>query len=841
MIGASGAWRAGFTAAIAAPLRQQPGRVVLAVLGIALGVALGVAVHLINASALNEFNLAVHNLAGEADIVIRGPRAGFAEEVYPRVARRPEVAAASPAVELEVRLAGRRDTLKIVGLDPFRAADVQPALTGDISGAVLQLFDPHAILLSPAAAEALGVGAGDTLPVQVGTATIELKVIGLLAPESHRQRLAVMDIASAQWTLGRLGRLNRIDLRLKPGTDVAAFRTDLQRALPAGAQAVTPELEAERGATLTRAYRVNLDMLALVALLTGGFLVFATQYLALLRRRGQLALLRALGVTRRELVLLLLGEGAALGAVGAALGVALGVALATIGVEQLGGDLGAGYFRNLAPELSVKPAVLAAFFALGLAAALLGAFAPACETARRPPAVALKAGDEQVELRRPRIVPGMVLILVGAGLTLAPAVDGLPLFGYAAIAALLLGTILLMPHAAAFILNRLPTVRVVPAALAAAQLGGTPRQVAISTATIVASFSLMVAMLIMVTSFRLSLDHWLTRMLPADVYVRAAAGGETGFFTVAEQQRIAATRGVARVEFLRSQTLLLDPQRPPLVLLARPLQAAAIDRALPLTAPAIVPRADEPPPVWISEITADLYHWRAGDRVWLPISDRPLMFTVAGVWRDYARQTGAIAIDRDLYVQLTGDQLANDAAVWLATGASFAEVASRLRGSFDNAAAIEIVPAGEVRAASLKTFDRTFAITYALEAAAVLIGLFGVSVSFSAQALARRREFGMLRHIGMTRGQIGAMLATEGALVAAIGAAVGLALGWCQGLILIHVVNRQSFHWSMELAVPWLALAALTLVLLVAASMAALISGRGAMGDDVVLAVREDW
>ncbi|MBI4190406.1 MAG: ABC transporter permease, partial [Betaproteobacteria bacterium] len=288
MIAASRAWRAGFTAAVAAPLKHQPGRLLLAVLGIALGVALGVAVHLINASALNEFSLAVHSLAGEADIVIRGPREGFAEDVYARVARLPEVRSASPAVEIDARVAGRGDTLKIVGLDPFRAAQVQPALLGDISDKVLELFDPRAILLSPAAAEALGLATGDTLAIQVGTSTVELLIIGLLPPESYRQRLSVMDIASAQWTLARLGKLNRIDLRLRPGTDVARFRADLLGALPAAAQAVTPDLEAERGASLTRAYRINLDMLALVALLTGGFLVFATQYLALLRRRGQL-------------------------------------------------------------------------------------------------------------------------------------------------------------------------------------------------------------------------------------------------------------------------------------------------------------------------------------------------------------------------------------------------------------------------------------------------------------------------------------------------------------------------------------------------------------------------
>jgi putative ABC transport system permease protein len=225
----------------------------------------------------------------------------------------------------------------------------------------------------------------------------------------------------------------------------------------------------------------------------------------------------------------------------------------------------------------------------------------------------------------------------------------------------------------------------------------------------------------------------------------------------------------------------------------------------------------------------------------LPIGDTLLPYTVAGVWRDYARQSGAIAMERELYIQLTGDRLANDAAIWLASGTSLTEAQRALRERLPPGAVIEIATTREVRAVSLALFDRTFAITYALEVAAVLIGLFGVSVSFSAQAFARRREFGVLRHLGMTRREIAAMLGCEGTITAALGAALGLAVGWLVGLILIHVVNRQSFHWSMDLAMPWVALAGLALLIIAAAAATAVLSGRAAMDDDVVRAVREDW
>jgi len=351
----------------------------------------------------------------------------------------------------------------------------------------------------------------------------------------------------------------------------------------------------------------------------------------------------------------------------------------------------------------------------------------------------------------------------------------------------------------------------------------------------------MVSMLIMVSSFRSSLESWLERMLPADLYLRPARFGETAFFTPEEQARIAATPGVERAAFVRTQNLLLAEERPPVTLLAGPVDAGDPGRVLPLTSAPYAAQADDPPPVWVSEVAADFYNLRVGQRIDLPIGGARRPFTVAGIWRDYARQNGAIAINRELYTSLTGDRLVNDVALWLQSGATVVEVQQALRARLPNAAGFEIATTRELRALSLRAFDRTFAITYALEIAAVLIGLFGVSVSFSAQALARRREFGVLRHIGMTRREIATMLGCEGAVVATLGCAAGLATGWLVGFILTHVVNRQSFHWSMEFHVPVVPLAGLAALIVAAAIATAVWSGRAAMGADVVRAVREDW
>lgn len=832
-----GAWQASSAGA----WRDAPGRALLAVAGIACGVALGAAVHLINASARAEFEAAARALAGVADIVVRGPRQGFDEALYPRVARLPGVAVASPAVEVEATLAGMRDSIKVVGLDPFRAALVQPALVAAPGADVAGLLGEDAVWLSPAAAQMLHLAPGDALPVRVGTAVVSLRVAALLPHDAYPGPLAVADIATVQWRLAQLGRLQRIDVRLARGANPAGVARELQALLPPDVALSRPDVEASRASAMTRAYRLNLDMLALVALFTGAFLVFATQFLALMRRRTQFALLRVLGVTRGALLRMLLAEGALLGALGSALGVALGYALAAYVVRHYGMDLGAGYFSAQSATLAPQWGALFSYFALGIVFSVLGAAPPAVEMSRRPPALALRAGDEQDYARPPhRAMAGIALLVAGGVCVTLPALNGLPWAGYAGIASLLLGTVVIMPELATRTLRLLPWPRSASAALAVARAQAAPRQASVTVAAIVTSLSLMVAMMVMVASFRASLDDWLQHMLPADLYLRTASSGETGFLSPAQQDAIAGTPGVARAAFIRSQQVYLRAERPPLTLLARSIDRRHPERTLVLQSRAPMPDAGAPPPLWISEAVHDVYGWAPGAVVRIPLGGAERAFTVAGVWRDYARQTGGLVIERELYVAMTGDRRANDAAIWLQPGTTFAATAAALRARLGGAD-MELDETAAMRARSLEVFDRTFAVTYALEAVAILIGLAGVSASFGAQALARRREFGVLRHLGMTRRQIAAMLGTEGALLATFGAVVGLVLGGVIGLVLIHVINRQSFHWSMDLHLPAVPLAALSATLIAASALVAVWSGRYAMREEAARAVREDW
>jgi putative ABC transport system permease protein len=293
--------------------------------------------------------------------------------------------------------------------------------------------------------------------------------------------------------------------------------------------------------------------------------------------------------------------------------------------------------------------------------------------------------------------------------------------------------------------------------------------------------------------------------------------------------------------------LRLAPGKPPVMLIAQTIDRAHPERSLPLVArgPATPKGAIS---VWLSEPASWLYARAPGDVLKLPIDGavagtRARTFFVAGVWRDYARQQGAIAMDDADYTRLTGDTLRSEASVTLAPGATAQAVIARLRASLPPGLAARAVfaePAG-LRALSLRIFDRSFAVTYLLEAIAILVGLTGVAASFSAQILARTKEFGMLRHIGVTRRQIVVMLVAEGAALGTIGIVAGLALGLAIGEVLIHVVNPQSFHWTMETRLPLTLFAFVTVALVLSAAGTALFAGRRALSGDAVRAVREDW
>ena len=846
--------------------RLHPWRQGVGLLAVALGVALAFSVHLINESALSEFSSAVRSATGQSDGALQCPQ--FCDDrVWDELQLQDSVAAASPVLELDsyaLDAQGQRRALKVLGVDALTLGAVAPELLprwAEKEGPRGGFLDPNSLFLNPAALQLLRVDASQTLKVQAGLELQALTLGGTVA--AGGAPLAVMDIAGAQERFQAIGRISRVELRLQPGQTLQSLQAQWSTLpwWPQGARLQAPDEGAQRVSTASRAYRVNLTVLALVALFVGAFLVFSVQSLSVAQRTPSLALLGVMGLSGRQRLSLVLLESFVLGVIGSLLGLLMGITAATWALRWLAGDLGGGYFPGITPSLQMSPQAALVFASLGVLAALLGGWAPARQAQGLAVAQALKGLGGTPPPSLPT-ASGPVLVALGAALALLPPWQGLALGAYAAVACLLLGGIACVPVVVQVLLKRLNPSNDVHGMLALGRARHERQAATVAVAGVVASLSLAVALTVMVASFRTGVSQWLEQVLPSDLYARTAtssAASDGAFLPTDFVQAAAGLEGVARVEAARIRSVVLDPARPAVGLVARPLNEPALlgrraDQVLPMVGP-VLPRralleaqATHGPgliPGYVTEAMEMLYGAKPGTTLELPLASGQatvvLRVLVMGVWRDYARQFGAVAVDLGDYQWLSGDPRVNDLAISLHADADVQQVQSALRALVEHSALIEFAVPTQIRALSMRIFDRSFAVTYYLQALAIGIGLFGIAASFSAQVLARRKEFGLLTHLGLTRRQIVFIVAAEGAAWTIAGAVAGLLLGLAVSAVLVHVVNPQSFHWTMDWVAPWPRLLALCGAVVAAGSVTAAISARAAVSADAVRAVKEDW
>lgn len=850
--------------------RHHPWRTGAAVAAIALGVALALAVHLINASALSEFSAAVRTVNGQPDVQVRWRNGPVPDVWLDHLSLQPQVEVASPVLEQTLQWqdsSGQLQPIRLLGVDALTIARVSPQLLPlsndsrrqDSSAGtrrLLDAFQPDTVFLNPAATALAGLERADgQVNVISATGSHTLRLAGTVAASGPA--LLVMDVAAAQALTGHLGDLTRIDLKLNK--EVEDPRT---LGLPEAAWLQRPTQADDRASQLSGAYRVNLTVLALVALFTGAFLVFSVLSLSVARRQQQFALLGVLGLPASARLQLVIAESLCLGLIGSLAGVALGTGLSWLALRLLGGDLGGGYFAGVAPALHWSPWAATAYGLLGVAAAVLGGWWPARSMAQMAPAPALK-GLGQAGPTQTKKAHAMALgtVTLAGLLSLLPPWQGIPLAAYFSIALLLLGGIAALPLVVGMLLDRLaPHIQGQALALLAVERSRRLRETAaVATSGVVASLALSVALTVMVSSFRESVTEWLEGVLPAQLYVRAGGRGlgDGQALTPTFADAVQRIPGIERMTSMRAMHWQWQADMPPVMILARPLRgiAPATLAEAPLSPPAASPDGRRVVPVYISEPMRDLYGIEPGQ--WLDAFTAQLAalnpdrsaapsqrLWVTGVWRDYARQHGSLLIDLADYQALTGDLAINDLALFLAADQAEAPIRSAIESAGQQwmpGSPVEVASASAIRATSLQIFDRSFAVTYWLQAVAIGIGLFGVAASFSAQVMARRKEFGLLAHLGLTRRQILSVVAIEGLSWTTLGALAGLLLGLAVSVILVKVVNPQSFHWTMDLQLPPWRLLALCTAVMVAGTFTAWFTGRSAASRDAVQAVKEDW
>jgi putative ABC transport system permease protein len=830
------------------------------VAGIALGIAVVLAVRLANDSSLRGFETALETMAGRTSIEIVGSGLGVAETRLAELGWLAEHGHVSPVVEGDALWTpepgapeGRRDgsrggeMLRVLGVDvlrdrPFRDYDVleldAPGREPTAQEFLGLLLDPRAVVVTERFARRQGLARGDGITLTIGDRAGRFVVAGLLRDVGPARVLdghfALMDIAAAQWAFGRLGFVDRVDVRLRDPGRLDEIEAAIARRLPEGLTAQRPERRGRQVEQMLAAFHLNLTALSYIALLVGLFLVYNTVSTSVVARREEIGTLRALGVTRAGVMGLFLAEAAALAAPGALLGVALGRVLAQGAVALTSTTVSTLYIAAAAapPALSWGDAVLA--FAVGVPLSMAAAALPAYEASRVAPIDAIRGADRldtRFRLRPRALVVPALLLAAGGWLATRPPVGGLPLAGYASAVALVFGAATLVPavlfvvaRAGRGVVTRLPGLA---GWLAHANLSAAIPRLSVSVAALAVSLSMMVAIAVMIGSFRETVVYWVGQTLRADLFVGPATRGEGArLATVSEEveRAVAAHPAVVAVDRFRQVSIPYGDTRVGLGAgdFAVLLEHGALLFKAPADGRAAVRGAIGRDEVIVSEAFSIRHGRGVGDTVALaaPAGDR--VFRIVAVYYDYASDRGVVTMDRGTFLAHFGDERPTGLTVYLRAAADAERVRGEILSSLDPAYRIYIYTNRALRQEVLRIFDSTFAITYALEAIAVFVAILGVAGTLLTLILERRHELTTLRLIGADRRRVRCMVVIEALMMGGVSQAIGLAVGVLLSLVLIYVINLQSFGWTIQFHLPLGFLAQMTAVILTATALAGL-------------------
>jgi putative ABC transport system permease protein len=839
-------------------LLRHPWQLALCVLGVALGVAVVVSIDLANESAERAFEVSLEAISGKATHQIVAGTMGIDESFYTMLRVDLGLETVAPVVEGSLAVAKQGRLLRVLGVDPFAEAPFRPHFGDTFETGALPLVsfitEPGTGVLAASTAERLGLVLGDELRLRTGTRSAAIRLIGLLRAGTAREQqalgdLLIVDISVAQELFGLEGRLSRIDLIVPEDVDAQSWLGRVEARLPRGATLRPAEGRTRALASMTRAFRLNLTALSLLALVVGMFLIYNAMTFAVVQRRNQIGILRALGVTGRQIALTVLGEAAALGLCGTAIGIALGILLGSGLVRLVTTTINDFYFPLTVTQLDVSPLSLAKGAALGLGSTLFAALVPALEAANASPRLSLSRSTLEDRWRSGARFAGLAgATLVALGVAIIAFSEQSLALSFIGIFGLVIGFALIAPAMTVVLLAVLrPAMRRVFGVLGAMAGRGvvsTLSRTGVAIAALMTAVSVTVSVGIMIDSFRTTVVRWLSSSLVADVYVSprdltigdSSAGIEPEL--AAALTAVAGARTSANVR--RVDVPGRDGASTRLVVLgvgndSRPrfdLREADFD--------ALWPAFRDGRGVLVSEPYARQHGIGAGDHVELLTDRGDRSYLVLGVYRDYSSDRGVVTIHRSAYLRSWDDPGLSGVAFFLEP---WREVESFMAGLVEAARPdheISVRSNRAIREEAIAVFDRTFTITAVLRLLTVVVAFVGVLSALMALQLERVREFGVLRANGLTPGQVWRLVVLQTGLMGLVAGLLSIPVGLVLSWVMIHVINLRAFGWTLSMFVSPFLLAQGVGVSLAASVLAGLYPASRLAGVSPALALREE-
>ena len=790
-------------------LFAEPVRTSLTVVAVALGVAVVLAIDLAGTAAAGSFHSSLETLMGDNDLEVTAS-GGIPENVVGKLAALPYVLRVSPRLEDYAVIVRTKQTLPLIGMDLIAEGNNR---SGEF--APLSISESKDALKYLQASDSVWVGASlrlkpnDRVQLLINDRVDTFTVRGVYPDSGGSSAAIVMDMGAAQRVLGRTRRVDRILLKLPPSVGLDEAEKRLNAMIPSGTEVRPTGAATDENRRMLAAFRWNLRLLSYIALVVGAFLIYNTVSISVVRRRAEIGIVRALGANRDSVLAAFVGEAASFGLIGALIGLPLGRLMASGAVKLMGTTVEALYVTSQPGPIELSFSSLALAMFVGIGVALASAYTPAREAALVPPAEAMARGRREYTARVHKSRDFWIALLLAGAATAAsraPAISGKPVFGYLAALFLVVASALAIP-AVSDVLLRVSTGAIkavlgVEALLASRSLSASLLRTSVLIGALSTAIAMMTAVGIMVGSFRETVVAWMGDQLPADLYVRAAgtpAADRHPTLAVEVRGEIARLPGVANVDAMREYEI--DVNGMPATLggidlnVLRAYHSTDFLSGRPTNE--VLSQLRDANTVVVSEPFANKRHLRADDMVTLSLGEVRPSFRIVDVYYDYSSERGFVLMDRNTLLRYLPDPKPSSLAVYVVANAS----PETVRAEIQRAAGdyhILVFSDRDLRGEALRIFDRTFAITYALEAVAVIVAVMGVAGALLALVIDRRREYGVLRFLGAAAPQIRRWILIESGLVGLLSTFVGVALGFALSLILVFVINKQSFGWTIR-------------------------------------------
>jgi len=838
------------------PLLQEPVRATLTILAVTLGVAVVLAIDLAGTAATGSFRASMETLAGDNDLEIVAS-GGVPETVVGTLATLPYSIRISPRIEDSAVILNAQQTIPLIGVDMVAEGSSErmekilrsgpsknPGLSTD---AMKHLQDPESIWVGAS----LGKKPGDRLRLLINDQVREFTVRGVYPDSNGDESAVLMDLAAAQSALNRFGRVDRILLRVPEVPSLDEWQRRLRSVLPPGVEVRPQGTGTNENRRMLAAFRWNLRLLSYIALIVGAFLIYNTISVSVVRRRPETGIVRALGASRGTVLVAFIGEAAFFGLAGAALGLPVGRVMASAAVKLMAATVESLYVSSRPGAIALSGWSVVLAFAVGIGVAILSAYSPAREAALVSPVEAMARGRREYIARVHKSRDLWLALVLGILATVAarvPAVEGKPVFGYLAAILLVIASALAIPAFTDALISRssrwLGKILGVEALLASQSLSAALRRTSVLVGALSTAIAMMVSVGIMVGSFRETVLLWMNDRLPADLYLRPAgepAPDRHPTISLELADKISKLPGIAGVDRLRAYEINYDGM--PATLASVDLSALRSDHRSNFfsgrPAEQVLSRIRDADAVLVSEPFTYKHHVRAGDTITIALGAVRPTFRVVDVYYDYGSERGSILMDRQTMLRYLPDPAPTNLAIYVALDASVETV----REEIAKAAAgyrVLLFSNRDLRTQAIRIFDRTFAITYALEAVAVIVAVMGIAGALLALVIDRRRELGLLRFLGAAAGQVRKQILVEAGLLGLLSNFVGLALGFALSLVLIYVINRQSFGWTIRFHWPVAILLGAISVVYAATVLAGLYPARVAVRLNPLEAVHEE-